>query len=292
MPMSMTGYGRSEGKENNKEIVAEIKSVNHRYLDFNIRLPRHYAFLEDRAREYIKNYISRGKVDVYLSIDSFKEDSREVILDEELVEGYINAMHTLEDKYKLKNDISVTSVAAFSDIFKVEKRKDDQEELWQAVSKVLGDAVSNFVSMRTREGARLKDDIIERGKYIISILEEIKARSPKVVEDYKEKIESRIRELLQSVPIDENRILIETAIFADKISITEEVVRLESHICELQNILWDDAPSGRKLDFLIQEMNREINTIGSKANDLNISKHVVEIKSEIEKIREQIQNIE
>ncbi len=292
MPMSMTGYGRSETKENNKEITIEIKSVNHRYSDFNIRVPRHYAFLEDRAREYLKKFISRGKIDVYISIDFFGVDKREVVLDEELVEGYIKAMHELKDKYKLIDDISVTSVTAFNDIFKVEKTKEDPEELWQAVVKVIDYAVADFISMRTREGSRLKCDITERGRDIINILEDIKLRSPKVVEAYKEKIEFRIGELLQNVPLDENRILIETAIFADKISITEEIVRLESHICELEAILEDDTPSGRKLDFLIQEMNREINTIGSKANDLNISKCVVEIKSEIEKIREQIQNIE
>lgn len=292
MIKSMTGYGRSELQESSKDIVVEIKSVNHRYTDFSIRVPRYYGFLEDKVREYLQKFISRGKINVYISIESHGEDDTLVLLDEGLADSYINALHQLAEKFNLKDDISVSGVARYSDIFKIEKKEEDEEELWQIVKKAVDIAVDDFLAMRIREGERLKNDLNDRGKYIYKIIEEIEQRSPQVVEEYKARIESRVRELLQDVPIDENRLLTEVAIFADKISIAEEIVRLKSHIVELGNILESEQPVGRKLDFLIQEVNREINTIGSKGNDLFISKHVVEVKSEIEKMREQIQNIE
>lgn len=292
MIKSMTGYGRSELLENNKEITIEIKSVNHRYADYSIRVPKYFGFLEERVREYLQNHISRGKVDVYIGIDSRNEDNKLVLLNKELADSYIKALTELKDSFGLKDDISVASVARYSDIFKIERQEEDQEELWAVVKNTLDLASSDFIASRIREGARLKEDLLMRGKYITEILEEIEERSPKIVEEYREKIHNRINELLKGVPYDENRLLTEVAIFADKASTAEEIVRLRSHIVEMNTILDGEQPAGRKLDFLIQEMNREINTIGSKANDLYISKRVVEIKSEIEKLREQVQNLE
>ena len=292
MTKSMTGYGRSELQEDHKDVFIEIKSVNHRYIDFSIRVPRYYSFLEDKVREHLQKSIFRGKINVYVAIESHNEDAKTVLLDEGMAASYINVLQQLKDKFGLKDDLSVSNVARYTDLFKIEKKEEDQEELWAVVKKALDAAVEDFVAMRIREGGRLKGDLIERGAYITKIIEEIESRSPEIVEEYREKIEARIKELLQNVPIDENRLLTEAAIFADKIGITEEVVRLKSHIAELYQILNNEGSVGRKLDFLIQEMNREINTIGSKANDLYISKRVVDVKSEIEKMREQIQNIE
>lgn len=292
MIKSMTGYGRSELLENNKEITIEIKSVNHRYADYSIRVPKYFGFLEERVREYLQSHISRGKVDIYIGIDSRNEDNKLVLLNKELADSYIKVLTELKDSFGLKDDISVASVARYSDIFKIERQEEDQEELWAVVKNTLDLAISDFIASRIREGARLKEDLLMRGKYITEILEEIEERSPKIVEEYREKIHNRINELLKGVPYDETRLLTEVAIFADKASTAEEIVRLRSHIVEMNTILDGEQPAGRKLDFLIQEMNREINTIGSKANDLYISKRVVEIKSEIEKLREQVQNLE
>ncbi|MDK2799893.1 MAG: hypothetical protein PWP27_1416 [Clostridiales bacterium] len=292
MIKSMTGYGRSELRKENKDIVVEIKSVNHRYADFSIRISRYYSFLEDRVREYLQNYISRGKVDIYISIDSYEEDNKLVLLNEGLAASYISAIKQLKDIFNLQDDITVSTIARYSDIFKIEKKEEDQERLWGSVKEALELAIKDFIAMRTREGIRLAQDLSTRGKDIVNIVNEIEVRSPQVVNEYREKIETRVKEFLNNVPVDENRLLTEVAIFADKISIAEEIVRLKSHLTELDVMLNSDQPVGRKLDFLIQEMNREINTIGSKANDLYISKRVVEIKSEIEKLREQIQNIE
>ncbi len=292
MIKSMTGYGRSELQEDNKNIVVEMKSVNHRYADFSIRYPKYYSFLEEKVREYLQKFISRGKVNVFITIDNYGENNKLIVLDEGLADSYINALNTLKERYDLKDDISVSNVARYTDIFKIEKQQEDQDEVWEIVKKAVDVAVKDFISMREREGGRLKEDLIRRGKDVMKLIQEIETRAPYIVEEYKEKIESRVRELLQNVPLDENRILTEVAIFADKISITEELVRLQSHFVELEDILKSKEPVGRKLDFLIQEMNREINTIGSKANDLFVSKRVVAVKSEIEKMREQVQNIE
>ncbi|NLY43588.1 MAG: YicC family protein [Clostridiaceae bacterium] len=292
MIKSMTGYGRSEIQKGDKEIIVEIKSVNHRYTDFSIRISKYYSFLEERVREYIQRFISRGKVDVYISIDSHGDEDKVVYLNEGLAASYISALRDLQQKYHLQDDISVSSVAHFSDIFVIERKEEDQEELWNNVEEALYEALQDLISMRAREGLRLAEDLIQRGKYIYSVIEEIEQRSPQVVVEYRDKIEARIRELLSNVPFDENRLLTEVAIFADRVSITEEIIRLKSHLVELQDIINSDQPVGRKLDFLIQEMNREINTIGSKANDLIISKKVVSVKAELEKMREQVQNIE
>jgi len=288
----MTGYARNELQENHKDMEVEIKSVNHRYADFSIRIPRHYSFLEDRIREYLQNYISRGKIDVYISIESYGEEDATVYLNEGLAKSYIEALYQLRDRYGIKDDISVSSVARYHDIFKVKQKEEDQEELWMSVKRLLDGAIQEFLASREREGMRLRKDLLDRRTYILNVINEIETRSPQVVSEYTQKIEKRIKELLGDIPVDENRILTEVAIFADKISITEEIVRLKSHLDEMEQVLDSDQPVGRKLDFLIQEMNREINTIGAKANDLQISKYVVEVKAELEKLREQVQNIE
>jgi uncharacterized protein (TIGR00255 family) len=292
MIKSMTGYGRSDLQEDNKKIVVEIRGVNHRYNDFNIRVARCYSFLEDYLREYLQKHIHRGKISVSLNIDSTGEEDKLIMLNKSLAKSYINSLYQLRDEYGLIDDISACNVARYTDIFKVERVEDDEEKLWETVKKSVDIALNDFLAMRVREGERLKKDILSISDYIEKAVSEIEERSPKVVDEYRAKIESRIREFLADSSIDENRLLTEVAIFADKLNTNEEIVRLKSHIKELDKILLSDNPVGRRLDFLIQEMNREINTIGSKANDLYISKRVVIVKAEIEKMREQIQNIE
>ncbi len=292
MIRSMTGFGRGESQNSSKKFIVEIKTVNHRYSDVFTRLPRQLSFLEDRVRELVSKSLSRGKIDVYVSYEDYGEDGKTVLLDDALAKAYINAAELLRDKYSLRDDISVSLIARFPDILKVEKTEDDEEELWLLLKAALENALAALVRMRELEGEGLKASILEKTQYMQSVLKEITQRAPDVVKEYKIKLENRIKELLEQQTIDENRLAMEVAIFADRCSIDEEIVRLNSHISQLTEALNMQQPVGRKLDFLIQEMNREINTIGSKANDLNITRHVVEIKSEIEKIREQIQNIE
>lgn len=292
MICSMTGYGRSDIQIEDKKIVVEIRAVNHRYADFNIRVQRYYSFLEDYLREHLQKRIHRGKVNITVSIDSYGDDDQMVKINNGLAKSYISALRQLRDDFDLHDDISVSTIARYTDIFKVEKKEEDENNLWKMVKQAVDLALSEFISMRNREGERLKQDIIKIGKNIENIVNEIRSRSSQIVEDYKIKIESRIKEMLSDATFDESRILTEVAIFADKTNINEEIVRLESHINEMDKIFESNNPVGRRLDFLIQEMNREINTIGSKCNDIYISKRVVEIKSEIEKMREQVQNIE
>ena len=288
----MTGYGRSELNKNNKNIIVEIKSVNHRYADFSIRVFKNYTFLEDRIRGYLQKYIARGKVDVYLTIESYAEDEQLVFVNDSLAASYINALKYLRDTFNLKDDISVSNIARYNDFFRIEKKEEDQEELWSLVKETLDIAVKDLIAAREREGMHLKNDLIKKSKYIIEIINEIKARAPQMAEEYRKKIEEKVKEFLNNSQLDENRILTEVCLFAEKVNIDEEIVRLHSHLIEFEKMLDSEQPVGRRLDFLIQEMNREINTIGSKANDLYIAQRVVEAKSEIEKLREQVQNIE
>ncbi|TYQ12914.1 UNVERIFIED_CONTAM: uncharacterized protein (TIGR00255 family) [Acetivibrio alkalicellulosi] len=292
MAKSMTGFGRGKFQGDGKEFLVEIKTVNHRYCDMYIKIPRQISFLEDKVREMVGKSISRGKADVYINYDDFSEDSKSILIDEGLVKTYINSMELLRDKYGLKDDISVSLIAKFPDVIKVEKAEQDAEKLWKGLFEALGSALDALVHMRQIEGEGLKNDLIERTLSIENIIKEISIRCPEIVKEYKSKLENRIKELMDQQIMDENRLAMEIAIFADRCSIDEELVRLVSHINQLRETLEIEEPIGRKLDFLLQEMNREINTIGSKANDLLISKKVVEMKSELEKIREQIQNIE
>lgn len=289
---SMTGYGRNEAVIDGKKITCEIKSVNHRYSDYSIKVPRYYGFMEDKVRQYVSQYISRGKVDVYISIESYDTSDRQIRLNKDLAKSYIDALAELRDEFSLKDDISVSVVSRYSDIFKSEKVEEDEDKLWEAVVDVAKPMMEQFVSMREREGERIEKDLCNRVEYMKTLCKKIDARSPQTVEEYRDKLYSKIKEVLGDRSIDEARVLTEVAIFADKIAVNEETVRLESHFKEFYDIITKNEPAGRKLDFLIQEINREVNTTGSKCNDIEISKLVVELKGEIEKLREQIQNIE
>lgn len=292
MLKSMTGYGRCENIVAGKKILVEIKSVNHRFSDYNIKVPRHLGFLEDKVRKYVSEYVTRGKVDIYVSVESYETADADIRLNEELAANYINVLNELCEKFNLRNDISVSSVARYNDIFKTERREDDEEELWNAVCGVCKEALDAFTAMRSREGERIEKDLRARIEYMHSLAEKVDERSPKTVAEYREKLYTKIKELVSDRDIDEARVLTEVAIFADKVAVNEETVRLGSHFEEFYQIINSGEPAGRKLDFLIQEINREVNTIGSKAQDIEIAKIVVTLKGEIEKLREQIQNIE
>ena len=292
MIKSMTGYGRCERIIGTKKITAELKSVNHRFSDYNIKVPRQYGFLEDRVRQFISKEVARGKIDVYVSIESCGEADKTVTVNKELAGNYVEILRDLCETFSLKDDISVSTIASFTDIFRAEPKRDDEEEIWTAVSEVLADAVSSFISMRAREGERIERDLRERVTYMKSLANEIDKLSPMAVQVYKDKLYQKIKEVIDEREPDDARILTEVAIFADKVAVNEETVRLASHYDEFFTILDSNEPAGRKLDFLIQEINREVNTIGSKASDLEIAKLVVTLKGEIEKLREQIQNIE
>lgn len=292
MIKSMTGFGRGKSQRDGMEFLVEIKTVNHRYSDIYIKLPRQIAFLEDKIREVVGKSVSRGKVDVYVSFDDFSEESKNVLIDEALAKTYIKSAELLRDKYNLIDDISVSLIAKFPDVLKVEKAEQDEEKIWNVLNEALGYALEALLDMRSVEGQGLKNDLIERTLYIENVVKEIRIRAPEVVKEYKIRLENRIKELLDQQVVDESRIAMEVALFADRCNIDEEIVRLLSHVTQFRETLDMKQPVGRKLDFLIQEMNREINTIGSKANDLNITKSVVDIKCELEKIREQVQNIE
>ena len=292
MLKSMTGYGRHEMIKGGKKILFEVKSVNHRFSDYNIKVPRYMNFLEDKVRNFVSEYITRGKVDIYVSVESYESADTDIRLNKELAKNYIDVLHELCETFNLKDDISVSSVARCGDIFKTERRDEDEDAVWRLVEEAAQKAISDFVSMRTREGERIEADLRERIDYMKSLAQQVDEQSPKTVEEYKEKLYTKIKELVDDRNIDESRVLTEVAIFADKVAVNEETVRLSSHFDEFYQILDMGEPAGRKLDFLIQEINREVNTIGSKAQDVEIAKIVVTLKGEIEKLREQIQNIE
>ncbi|MDU4933929.1 MAG: YicC/YloC family endoribonuclease [Peptostreptococcaceae bacterium] len=293
MAISMTGFGRGEYKDDNYYFLVECKTINHKYCDINIRLPRKISFLEDKARNFIKNYIKRGRVDIYIKLDLLGSEDVNLKFDETLANQYVNILREIRDKFDLVDDISVMNVAKFPDIIKTEEKEEDEDLLWSMLSKALEETLTKLKEMRSEEGQKLAQDVLERCDILQNTIEEIEKNSYNVVIDYKEKLNNRISEILDNPSlIDENRLAQEVAIYADKSSITEEIVRFKSHIGQLRSTIVKDESIGRKIDFLIQEMNRETNTIGSKSSDLNITNLVVEIKSELEKIREQIQNIE
>ncbi|MCD7774248.1 MAG: YicC family protein [Clostridiales bacterium] len=292
MIKSMTGYGRAQELIEGMNITVEIKSVNSRYLEFSPRIYKNYSFLEEKLKAYVQQLISRGKVECSIQIDAVETDDVIVQINESLASGYINAVNSLAEKYGLENDFTVSQLAQRSDIFQIRKAPADEDKVWEAVRKVLDDATVSFIDMRRKEGEKLRADVLSRADNIISCVEFVEKRSPETVKEYHEKLLTRLRELIQDANIDEQRILTEAAIFADKIAVDEETVRLRSHIDQLRTLMDTDEPVGRKLDFLVQEINREANTIGSKANDIEIAGTVINIKAEVEKIREQIQNIE
>ena len=297
MLKSMTGFGRARQRSaaGDKDITAEIKSVNSRYLDCTVKLPRMYSFLEDRIKEYLaQRGVSRGKIEIYIGIDVVEQTGLSISLDSAVAESYIAALHELRDKFDLRDDISVMRVAQYRDIFTVVKPEDDMEKDWQDVKNVLSEALDMFLDAREREGANLEADIMKKVGIIKEYAGKIKVLSEAEIAGYSTKLEEKIRKFLDDfdVEIAQQRILTEAAIFADKAAIDEELVRLDSHFEAMNGIIAKPEPAGRKLDFLLQEMNRETNTIGSKAGNAEIAHLVVDIKSELEKIREQIQNIE
>ena len=292
MVRSMTGFGRAKAQIDGLDITVEIKSVNHRYFEFSCRMPRAYSFLEEKIKSRLSNHISRGKVEVGLLIDDNTKNSTLIEIDGEYAAAYIAALKKLSKDFGLKNDVKTSSLVGNTDIFKVKRQVLDEEVITNAVFTVLDQALENFIEMRTVEGERLLNDVLFRTKTILEKVEFIEQRSPETVNAYKTRIEQKIKELLSDASFDEQRILTEVAIFADKVAVAEETVRLRSHIKQFENLMSSSDAVGRKLDFIVQEMNRETNTIGSKAQDIEIAHTVVDIKSEIEKIREQIQNME
>ena len=292
MIKSMTGYGRAIELVDGMNITVEIKSVNHRYFEFSSKLPRSYGFLDEKLKSFFMGKLTRGKMECYVQIETVEEPDTIISVNHPLVKGYLDAYNELAETYGLENDIKISSIARVSDIFAIRKQAADEDKIWAAVADVAQKALDGFVAMREREGARLKDDVLTRLQTIIDNVEFVEERSPETVKEYNEKLLTRLRELLNDAHIDEQRILTEAAIFADKIAVAEETVRLRSHISQMRSFLDADEAVGKKMDFLVQEMNREANTIGSKAQDVEIARRVVSIKAEIEKIREQIQNIE
>ncbi len=292
MIKSMTGFGRAEQLFDDYKISVEIKSVNNRYLDINTKVYRQYSFVEEVVRESISSALIRGKIDIFVQIEPVGEDDVTVTLNKALAIGYRDAMYQLAEAAQVKNDVAVSSFLRLPDVFIVEKQEKDKEKIAADAKCVIDAAVSDLTNNRIREGERLKEFFDSCVDNVKSILEVIKERSPQTVNEYKQKMKERISELLGGVEVDETRLLTEIGIFADKVNITEEIIRFESHLKEYSHLLTTDVSVGRKLDFIIQELNREANTMGSKCNDYIISKSVVDLKSEIEKLREQVQNIE
>lgn len=292
MVTSMTGFGRGKVSEQDFNITVEIKSVNHRYFEYSSRMPRSFQFLDDILKTQCQKKISRGKVELNVQYEDISLKSIELAVNEAYADAYINALHKFAKDYKLKDDIRASSIVGNAEIFTVKKRDFDEEIIKKAVTEATAQAIDNFISARALEGVRLVNDVKGRAEYILSQVDFIEERSPHTVREYREKIEQRMRELIGDVQIEDQRLITETAIFADKIAVAEETVRLRSHIASLCSMLDEGGVIGRKLDFIVQEMNRETNTIGSKCQDMEITKVVIDIKSEIEKIREQIQNIE
>ena len=292
MVKSMTGYGRGEQTLHDRKITVELRSVNNRYLDCSVRMPRLYLFAEDAIKTKVQQSISRGKVDVFITLDSSAAEQLKVSVNRSVADGYHSALKELAQIYGLEDDISVSLLTRFPDVLLAEKAEEDAEQVAQDICAVLELALADFDQMRTREGQRLSDDILSRAAAIENMVSFVEERSPQTVSEYRARLEERMREVLENTQIEPSRILTEAAIFADKVAVDEETVRLRSHIAQLREMLSKGGATGRKLDFLIQEFNREANTIGSKCNDIQISRQVVDIKAEIEKIREQVQNIE
>lgn len=292
MVTSMTGFGRGKVTEQDFNITVEIKSVNHRYFEYSSRMPRSFQFLDDTLKTLCQQKISRGKVEINIQFEDTSSKSIELAVNTAYADAYIAALHRFAKDYKLKDDIKASSIVGNSEIFTVRKRDIDEELIKSAVVTATTEAINNFIAARALEGERLVSDVKSRAEYILNQVDFIEERSPQTVREYREKIETRMRELIGDIQIDEARLITETAIFADKIAVAEETVRLRSHIATLCSMLDEGGVIGRKLDFVVQEMNRETNTIGSKCQDMEITRVVVDIKSEIEKIREQIQNIE
>ena len=292
MIKSMTGYGSAKGTVEGLEITVELKSVNNRYLDASVRLPRSFMFAEEGIKSAVQSHISRGKVDVFVSVDSSAAGDMTVKVNEPLLKGYIDAVRHISGEYDLADDLTALSVSRFPDVLYVEKKDLDAEAISAGICAVAEEALRDFDAMRLREGAKLREDVLSRLAEIDRLVSVVESEAPRTVAEYRKRLEMKMQEVLGSTGIDENRILAEAAIFADHIAVDEETVRLRSHMSQLTAMINGSSPTGRKIDFLIQEFNREANTIGSKCQNSDIAHVVVDLKSEIEKIREQIQNIE
>lgn len=294
MIKSMTGFGRCRTVLHGREISVEIKSVNHRFFEFSCRTPKGYGFLDDKLKSLVNSRVSRGKIDMFVTVGTAEDTPAEVKINHSLVSGYINAMKEISETYGIENDMTVTAISRFPDVYTVSKAEENEEEITADVLEAANTALDSFIAMREAEGEKMKADISGRAKVILDIVNEIDERSPQTVKEYEERLLDRINRTLldYNINIDEQRVLTEVAVFADKVAVAEETVRLRSHFSQLSKIMESQKPIGREIDFIIQEMNREANTIGSKVQDAEIAHKVVKIKSEIEKMREQIQNIE
>ena len=288
----MTGYGRAVETAGGREFTVEIRSVNNRYLDCSVRLPRILSFAEDAVKQAVKASISRGKVDVYISVRSEGGEEAQVSLNKAVLDGYLKAMHQMVEEYGVKDDISVSTVSRLPEVFVIEKPQVDEEQLLSDLMSVVNQALSGYDAMRQTEGQALDKDLRSRGNTILELVSQVEAGNGQTVIDYRARLEAKLKEVLSNTSIDESRILTEAAIFADKVAVDEETVRLRSHLQQMNTMLSGGGAVGRKLDFLLQEMNREANTIGSKCTDVALARIVVDIKAELEKIREQTQNIE
>ena len=292
MIKSMTGYGGAKGSAEGLSVSIELKSVNNRYLDVSVKLPRTLLFAEEPIKAAVGRHISRGKVDVFVTVDAAASDDMEVRVNEPLLRGYIEALNAAAEKYGLQNDLSLMSVCRLPDVLSTDRREIDNSALMSGLGEILERALCEYDAMRLREGEKLRDDVLSRLDEISRLTGIVEENAPKTVEEYRARLGQKLQEVLGSTNIDESRILTEAAIFADKIAVDEETVRLRSHLSQLRGLCKGDSPAGRKMDFLIQELNRESNTIGSKCQNADIAHVVVELKAEIEKIREQIQNVE
>lgn len=292
MIKSMTGFGRAESVTTERKIVIEMKSVNHRYCDMNIKMPKKLNFFESAIRNHLKKYIGRGKIDIFISYEDYTENNLCVKYNQEIAAEYVKYIQQMAEDFSLKSDLSAGALSRYSEVLTLEEQSENEDELWKEIEVILDEAATKFVESRTKEGEALKSDLIEKLDGMIEMVDYIENVSPSLIESYRERLETKVGELLENSAIDENRIAAEVTIYADKICVDEETVRLRSHIENTKSILLEGGNVGRKLDFIAQEMNREANTILSKANSLDVSNKAIDLKTEIEKVREQIQNIE
>lgn len=292
MIKSMTGFGRSEVVEGERKFTVEMKSVNHRYLDVNIKMPKKFNFFESSIRNLLKEYIQRGKVDVFITYEDFSENNMSIKYNADVAQEYLGYLKQMSEQFGIENDIRVSSLSRYPEVFTMEEQTIDEEHIWKLLEKAVREAGEGIMATRKKEGENLREDLIAKLDGMLTHVDYISERSPKVVAEYHERMVEKVKEMLADSNIDESRILTEVTIFADKVCVDEEIVRLKSHIETTKEILMQGGNIGRKLDFIAQEMNREANTTLSKANDLDISAHAIELKTEIEKVREQIQNIE
>lgn len=292
MIKSMTGFGRAESVTKDRKIVIEMKSVNHRYCDLNIKMPKKLNFFESAIRNHLKNYIGRGKVDIFITYEDYTENNVCVKYNPEIAAEYVKYLQQMAETFELRSDLSAEMLSRYPEVFTLEEQSENEEQLWKEFVVILDEAANQFVESRTKEGEALKEDLLQKLEGMLSMVDYIESVSPSLTEAYRNRLEAKVKELLEGAGIDESRIATEVTIYADKICVDEETVRLRSHIENTKSILLEGGNVGRKLDFIAQEMNREANTILSKANSLDVSNKAIDLKTEIEKVREQIQNIE